>query len=66
MGCFWALDEDSEDDDEEIKTPSAEDLITFASCVGMTVEELIEAEAELQELDKVSQSSPDTVDVRCL
>jgi hypothetical protein len=66
MGCFWALDEDSEDGDEEIKTPSAEDLIAFASCVGMTVEELIEAEAELQELDKVSQSSPDTVDVRCL
>jgi hypothetical protein len=54
MGHFWALNEDSEDDDEEIKTPSTEDFTAAASRIGGTVEELIEAEVELHELGKVS------------
>jgi hypothetical protein len=47
MGRFWVPEDDLEDDEEEITTPTIEDLITAASCVGVTVEELIEAEAEL-------------------
>jgi hypothetical protein len=54
MGHFWALNEDSEDDDEESKTPSTEDFTAAASRIGGTVEELIEAEVELHELGKVS------------
>jgi hypothetical protein len=65
MGRFWVPKDDLEDDEEEITTPTIEDLITAASRVGVTVEELIEAEAELQEVDKVSHSSPDTADVHC-
>jgi hypothetical protein len=65
MGRFWALDEDSEDDDEEIKMPSIEDFIVAASHVGVTIDELIKVEVELHELDNVSQPSSDTADVRC-
>jgi hypothetical protein len=60
-GRFWALQDESEE--EETTTPTMEDLITIASHVGFSVEELMQAEVELQEEDKVSHSSPDIVDV---
>jgi hypothetical protein len=64
-GRFWALDDETEYDEEEITTPTTEDLITAASRTGFSIEELIQAEAELHEVGKVSHSSPDSADFRC-
>jgi hypothetical protein len=45
--------------------PTTEDLIIAASHLGFSVEELIQAEAKLQEEDKVSHSPLNTAVVRC-
>jgi hypothetical protein len=60
-GRFWALEDELEDEEEEILTLTIEDIIAAASRVGLSVEELMQAEAELQEEDKV----PDITDVHC-
>jgi hypothetical protein len=59
------LDDETEDDEEEITTPTTEGLISAASRIGFSIEELIQAEAKLYEVGKASHSSPDSEDFRC-
>jgi hypothetical protein len=64
FGRFWAQGEET-DDDEEISTPTTEEMITAASREGFMIEELIKAEEELLVAEKVSFQSPSSSDFRC-
>jgi hypothetical protein len=64
LGRFWAPF-DEPDEEEDIATPTTEELISAASREGFTIEELVTADAELEAAEKVSCPSPSSSDFRC-
>jgi hypothetical protein len=64
-GRFWALEEKTEDDEEELTTLTTDEFIEAASHAGFSIEELLQAEAKLQDVGKISQASPGSAEFRC-
>jgi hypothetical protein len=62
---FLVLEDETGGEEDEILTPATEEFITAASHNGLSIEELLQAEAELQEVGKVSHPSPDSADFCC-
>jgi hypothetical protein len=64
LGHFWALEYEN-DEEGEIATPTTEELVVAASRVSISIEQLIQAETELQEICEVRQVSSDSLGARC-
>jgi hypothetical protein len=66
FGKFWAQNCDlaAEDEEEELPMPMKEELIEAAEQAGFSIQDLIQAENELEGMEKVCFSSP-SVDLRC-
>jgi hypothetical protein len=64
VGRFWAHENDNGEEDE-ISTPTTEDLIAAASREGFSMDELIHADKEQQDAEKVGFPSPTSSDFRC-
>jgi hypothetical protein len=57
--------EEEEEGEEVITTPTTEEFIVAAAHVRFTIENLIQAEKEIESSEKVTQSSPSSPDFRC-
>jgi hypothetical protein len=66
-GRFWTNSDVLSEDDEgdEIKTPTKEELIESAAHAGCSAQDLAQAEKEITEMEQVSFSSPASADFRC-
>jgi hypothetical protein len=68
FGKFWATSEDpeiDEDEEGEITTPTKEEIIDAAARAGFSVQDLIQAENEIENMEKVSFFSPSSAEFRC-
>jgi hypothetical protein len=65
FGKFWASSVDLADEDEELQTPTKEEIIAAAAQAGLSVQDLIQAENEIESMEKVCFSSPSSADFRC-
>jgi hypothetical protein len=66
FGRFWANSNDQSDDDEaEVQTPMIEEFIDAAASAGYNMQDLIRAEEEIADMEKVSFPSPSSADFRC-
>jgi hypothetical protein len=69
LSKFCALADENSDDDEtkekEISTPTREDFIDAASKMGFTLQDLIQAETELNDVTQVSSPSLSRPDSCC-
>jgi hypothetical protein len=59
------LEDETGDEEEEISTPTMVELIAASSQVGISIDELIQVETELQESGEVRQLSPDSLGACC-
>jgi hypothetical protein len=63
------LENETDEEEEELSTPTTTELVAAVHRVGIAVDKLFQAEAELQECDEengeVSQLSPDSLGVHC-
>jgi hypothetical protein len=50
----------SDDDEEEIQTPTREEILSVAALIGYNMQDLIRAEEELVDMEKSSPSSAKT------
>jgi hypothetical protein len=57
--------EEEEEGEEVITTPTTEEFIAAAAHVRFTIENLIQAEKEIESSEKVTHSSPSSPDFRC-
>jgi hypothetical protein len=61
----FGSEEDQSDEDEEITTQTTDEFIAAVARVGFTLQDLIQAENEIESAEKVSFSSPLSSDFRC-
>ncbi|TVU23905.1 hypothetical protein EJB05_26292, partial [Eragrostis curvula] len=61
---FWALEEEDEDGESEVTTPSTEDVLRAAKAAGFSIREVARAEKELL-ANEVSFTSPATSNGKC-
>jgi hypothetical protein len=59
------LEDETNDEEGEVTMPTIEELVVAAWCIGISIEELIQAEIELQETGEVRQVSPDSLGAHC-
>jgi hypothetical protein len=68
FGKFWVTTDDIENDEDEevaITTPTKEEIVVAAMRAGFSVEDLIQVENEIDNMEKVSCSSPSRAEFRC-
>jgi hypothetical protein len=68
FGKFWVTNDDPENEEDEegvITTPTKEEIIAADARAGFFVQDLIQAENEIENMEKVSFSSPSSAEFRC-
>jgi hypothetical protein len=66
FGRFWASSFDqSDDDEEEVQTPTREEFIGAAAITGYNMQDLIRTEEEIVNMEKVCFLTPSNAEFRC-
>jgi hypothetical protein len=66
FGRFWVSNFDqSDDNEEEVQTPTREEFIGTVAIAGYNMQDLIRAEEEIASMEKVCFLTPSSAEFRC-